>query len=209
MRPKIEQSLYIEFEELFSLRERLRTVADQIRAGLMAAGLRERLEVELFDQELELRSSRDPNLQIRLDSYHLEITGIRSELSICQLAALILSEAEVFRLTSVEVGFTSWYQAEAGRSLHLVAPAFGPMVGEQGEPVLDRRFAMTWEWSSATAGYSFHANCTEDRELMLGLKVREGYMTLPELHSESWFTEQRHRYDQGVSQFLTQLGWQA
>jgi len=205
----MEQSIYIEFEELFALRERLRSVADQVRAQLIAAGLKERLEPELFDQELEFRGMDGSNLVIRLDAYRLEVTGCRPGIAIHQLAALILLEAEVFRLTSVEIGFTTALQAGSGRRLRLVAEAFSP-VGEPGEePMLDRRFSMTWDWGTATTGFSFHAADTEDKELFLSFKAREGYMTLPELQAGSWVGEQARRYEQLVSRFLTQLGWQS
>ncbi len=209
MRPEMEQSLYVEFEELFALRERLRPVADQVRAQLVAAGLKERLEPELFDQELELRGTDGSNLVIRLDAYRLEVTGCRPGVAIHQLATLILLEAEVFRLTSVEVGFTSSLKAGRERRLRLVEQAFTP-VGEPGEEtMLDRRISMTWDWGTATTGFSFHAMDTEDRELFLSFKAREGYMTLPELQGGGWIDEQAQRYEQLVARFLAQLGWQS
>lgn len=204
LRSESEQSLYVEFEELFALRERLRSVADQVRAQLLLAGLRERLVADVFDQELELRSEEGSNLLIRLDSLRLEITGARPELLLHHLAGMILAEAEAFRLTSVEVGFVSWYKASARTPLNLVAQAFSPAAG----PMLDRRFAMTWDWSGATTGYSFQASVAEDRELMLSFKAREGYMTLPELQTGMWMDEQRTRFEQGAALFLNQLGWQ-
>lgn len=209
MRSDTEQSLYIEFEELFALRERLRTVADQVRTQLLLAGLRERLAADVFDQELELRAEEGSNLLIRLDSLRLEVTGARPELRLHHLAGLILSEAEAFRLTAVEVGFVSWYKVGPLMPLNLVAQAFassGP--GLAGEVMLDRRFAMTWDWSSATTGYSFQASVAEDRELMLSFKAREGYMTLPELQTGMWMDEQRTRFEQASALFLGQLGWQ-
>jgi len=202
-----EQSLYVEFEELFSLRERLRSVADQVRSQLVAAGLRERLEADIYDNELELRGTEGSNLLIRLDNFRLEVTGARPEIALHHLAALILSTAEVFRLNLVEVGFTAWFDAAPGRPLNLVAQAFSPAWGAPDAELLDRRFAMTWDWSTATTGYSFHASVAEDRELMLSFKAREGYMTLPELQDGRWIRDQRHRFEQGVDLFLQLLGW--
>lgn len=202
-----EQSLYVEFDELFALRERLRPLADQVRAQLVAAGLRERLEAEIFDHELELRGVDKSNLLIRLDSFRLEIVGARPELLLHNLAALILAQAEVFRLNTVEVGFTAWLKAGDGRPLNLVAQAFSPGWGVEPAEMLDRRFAMTWDWATATTGYSFHASALEDRELMLSLKAREGYMTLPELQTGLWIQEQRHRFEQGARLLVSLLGW--
>lgn len=204
----MEQSLYIEFEELFSLRERLRSVADQVRAQLLAAGLKEQLEPEIFDQELELRGGEGSNLMIRLDGFRLEVAGVRPDMAIHLLAAVILSEAEVFRLTSVEVGFSAWYKVEKGRALNLVAQAFSPVVSPEEEPMLDRRFAMTWDWGTATTGFSFQASDTEDKELALSFKAREGYMTLPEFETGDWVSDQATRFGELVNRFLAQLGWQ-
>lgn len=202
-----EQSLYIEFEELFSLRERLRGLADQLRAQLVAAGLRERLEADIYDSELELRGVEGSNLLIRLDSCRLEIAGVRPDVALHNLAALVLAQAEVFRLSSVEVGFTAWLKAGPGRPLNLVAQAFSPVWGLPDDEQLDRRFAMTWDWASPTTGYSFHASVAEDQELMLSFKAREGYMTLLELQNGRWVQEQRRRFHQGGDLFLTLLGW--
>lgn len=207
MLPEQEQTLYIEFDELFSLRERLRVLADQLRSQLVAAGLRERLDVEIYDSELELRGVEGSNLLIRLDSFRLEIAGVRPDVALHNLAALVLAQAEVFRLTSVEVGFTAWLKAGPGRPLNLVAQAFDPAWGLRDEEQLDRRFAMTWDWASPTTGYSFHASVLEDQELMLSFKAREGYMTLLELQSGRWMQEQRLRFQQAADLFLTLLGW--
>lgn len=201
----MEQSLYVEFDELFALRERLPAVADHVRAQLFTAGLREPLEAEVFDGELELRSADGSNLVIRLDSYRLEIAGVRRDVAIHLLAALILAEAEAFRLTSVEMGLTAWYQTGGGRSLNLVAQAF-PVVEEE-EAMLDRRLAISWEWATATTMYSFQASVAEDKELVVSLKVREGYMTLPELQAGTWVDEQAVRFQQLSDRFLAQLGW--
>ncbi|MFZ5814387.1 MAG: hypothetical protein ACOY93_03685 [Bacillota bacterium] len=209
MRPELEQSLFVEFEELFALRERLRSVADQLRAHLLAAGLRERLEPEIFDQELEFRGTEGSNLLIRLDSYRLEITGARPEIAIHALAAIILAEAEVFRLTSVELGLSAVFKADQNHPLNLAAQAFTPVEEPGEEPMLDRRFAMTWDWGTATTGFSFHAADTEGRELFLSFKAREGYMTLPELQSGAWVGEQTRRFEQLVRRFLAQLGWKS
>ncbi|MFZ5826276.1 MAG: hypothetical protein ACOY94_18425 [Bacillota bacterium] len=207
MQPEMEQSLFVEFEELFALRDRLRSVADQVRAQLLAAGLRDRLEPEIFDNELELRGPEGSNLLVRLDSYRLEVAGVRPDVAIHRLAAIILAEAEVFRLTSVEIGFSAWYKVEKNRPLRLVAQGFPAVEGTDDEPMLDRRLSMTWEWGTSTTGYSFHAMDTEDKELLLSFKAREGYMTLPELHSGAWVGEQALRFEQLVHRFLTQLGW--
>jgi len=202
-----EQSLYVEFDELFALRERLRTLADQVRSQLVAAGLRERLEAEVYDHELELRGVENSNLLIRLDSFRLEIVGARPELLLHNLAALILAQAKAFRLNTVEVGFTAWLKAGEGRPLNLVAQAFSSGLGAAEAEFLDRRFAMTWDWASPTTGYSFHASSAEDQELMLSFKAREGYMTLPELQTGLWIQEQRQRFEQGARLFLSLLGW--
>lgn len=203
----MEQSLYVEFEELFALRDRLRAVADQVRAHLLAAGLKDRLEVEIFDDELEMRGLDGSNLMIRLDSFRLEVTGVAPHVAIHKLAAILLAEAEVFRLTSVEMGFSAWYKVEKGRMLHLVAQAFAPVDGVGDEPMLDRRFSLTWDWGTATTGFSFMATDTEDKELFLSFKAREGYMTLQELESGGWIAEQALRFEQLVNRFLTQIGW--
>lgn len=207
LRPEMEQSLYIEFEELFALRERLRAVADQVRAQLVAAGLEEHLEPEIFEQELELRGTDGSNLMIRLDGFRLEVTGVPPHVAIHKLAAIMLMEAEVFRLTSVEVGFSTWYKPSAGRALGMVAQAFSPVAGLDPEPMLDRRFSMTWDWGTPTTGFSFMATDTEDKELFLSFKAREGYMTLPELEAGGWIGEQALRFDQLVQRILTQIGW--
>lgn len=203
----MQQSLYIEFEELFALREHLRTVADQIRAQLVAAGLKERLEAEIFEQELELRGTEGSPLAIRLDGLRLEVTGVPAQVAIHKLAGIILREAEVYRLTSVEVGLSTWYKVEPGRALRMVARAFSPVEGAGDGPMLDRRFSMTWDWGSATTGFSFMATDTEDKELFLSFKAREGYMTLPELESGGWFGEQLTRFEHLVGRFLSQMGW--
>jgi hypothetical protein len=207
LRPEMEQSLYIEYEELFALRERLRSVADQIRAQLVAAGLPDRLEPAIYDQELELRGPEGSNLVIRLDSYRLEITGVRPDVAIHRMATLILLEAEVFRLTSVEAGFSTWFKVDRNRPLGLVAQAFRPVGVPGDEPMLDRRFSMTWEWGTATTGFSFLAADTEDKELFLSFKAREGYMTVPELDRGEWIAEQIQRFEALTDQFLAQLGW--
>lgn len=207
LRPEMEQSIYIEFEELFALRERLPALADQVRAHLLAAGLRERLDPEIFDQGLELRGAEGSNLLIRLDSFHLEVVGARPDVAIHRLAALLLTEAEVFRLTSVEIGFSAWFKADRSHPLSLIAQAFPPVVGPGAEPLLDRRLSMTWDWSSATAGYSFQVSDTEDRELHLSFKGREGYMTLPELDGGEWVGEQALYFEQLVNRFMGHLGW--
>lgn len=203
----LEQSLYVEFDELFALRERLRPLADQVRSLLVAAGLRERLEAQVYDYELELRGGEKSNLLIRLDSFRLEIVGARPELLLHNLAGIILAQAEVFRLNTVEVGFTAWMKPGEGRPLNLVAQAFTPAWGATQEELLDRRFAMTWDWASPTTGYSFHASSAEDQELMLSFKAREGYMTLPELQTGLWIQQQRQRFEMGARLFLSLLGW--
>jgi len=205
--PDQEQSLYVEFDELFSLRERLRPLADQVRSQLAAAGLRERLEAEIYDFELELRGTDKSNLLIRLDSFRLEILGARPDLLLHNLAAIILTEAGAFRLNTVEVGFTAWLKAGQGRPLNLVAQAFTPAWGAAEAEFLDRRFAMTWDWATPTTGYTFHASSAEDEELMLNFKAREGYMTLTELQTGLWIQEQRQRFEQAARLFLNLLGW--
>lgn len=203
----LEQSLYVEFDELFSLRERLRSVADQLRSQLLNAGLRERLDAEIFDEELELRSAEGSNLLVRLDSFRLEILGARPEIAIHSLAALILMEAEAFRLNSVELGLTAWYDAE-GRPLDLVAMAFAPGWGQGVEMELNRRFTMSWEWASPTGSYLFTVSDSEDRELMLSFKARESYMTVPELRTGQWVAAQAGYFQHLAARCLKQLGWQ-
>jgi hypothetical protein len=66
---------------------------------------------------------------------------------------------------------------------------------------------MTWDWATPTTGYSFYAQDTEDQELYLSFKAREGYMTLPELEAGAWMAAQAVRFDTMVARFLTQLGW--
>lgn len=181
-------------------------MADQARARLFAAGLPERLETEVFDEELELRGTDMRNFLLRLDTYHLEITGAPPDLQTHLLAAILLEEAGAFRLTSVEVGYNLSVKLPRGQSLDLVRQAF-PMVDPGGEPMLDRRLSMTWEWGTATTGYSLWACDTEDRDLQLGFKAREGYMALPELQAGAWMAAQAQRFDALVERFFTQLGW--
>ncbi|HLN62391.1 MAG TPA: hypothetical protein VK464_12640 [Symbiobacteriaceae bacterium] len=207
MHPEIEQSLVVEYEELFALADRLHQVADGARARLLAAGLQEPLQTEVFDGELELRGTQHERLTVRLDGYHLEIAGAPPDLPTHAVAAILLDEAGIFRLTSVEMGLTMSLRAGRGRPLQLVNQAFSPVAGEGGEPMLDRRFSMTWDWGTATTGFSFHAADTEDRELFLSFKAREGYMTLPELSAGGWMQQQAERFDGLVERFMRQLGW--
>lgn len=208
LRPEIEQSLTVEFDQLFALQERLGQVADRVRAELWAAGLHHRFDVEIFDQELEMRSAEGGNLAIRLDSYRLEVTGAGPSLAVHRLAALILQEAEAYRLGSVEIGFATALSPGRGRPLQMVDLAFSPVGAQGAEPMLDRRISLTWDWGSATTGFSFHAADTEDRELYLSFKAREGYMTLPELEAGAWVAQQAERFEQISNRFLLQLGWQ-
>jgi hypothetical protein len=206
MRPEIVLSLLIEFEELFALRDRLRTVADQVRARLLAAGFPDRLEAELFENELELRGTPPSGVLIRLDSYRLEVTGAPPGLQLHTLAAILLDEAGAFRLTTVEAGFTVAMKAGRGRPLELVALAFAP-VAPGSEPMLDRQFSMSWDWGAATTGYSLQVSDTEDRDLFVSFKAREGYMTVPELESGIWIADQAARFDAVAGRLLEQLGW--
>lgn len=206
MRPDIEQSLLVEYEELFALKDRIRAVADEVRARLLAAGLTDRLEPEVYDQELELRAEEPGRLYIRLDTYHLEITGAPPALQTHILAAILLDVAGAFRLTTVEAGYSLVTQAGPGRPLRLANPAFSTQE-PGGEPMLDRRFTMTWDWGSATTGYSLQVSSVEDRELYIGFKAREGYMTLPELQQGNWMAEQARRFDAAVSRLYRQFGW--
>jgi hypothetical protein len=207
MQPDLEQSLVVEYDELFALSDRLRQVADGARARLLAAGLQEPLEAEVFDRELELRGTGQSRLMIRLDSYHLEITGAPPQLQTHLVASILLDEAGVFRLGTVEMGLSLPVKARRDRPLHLVHQAFtsGDLLGT--DPMLDRRFSMTWDWATPTTGYSFYAQDTEDQELYLSFKAREGYMTLPELEAGAWMAAQAVRFDTMVARFLTQLGW--
>lgn len=206
MRPEMEQSLIVEFEELFALRDRMGEVADRLRARLAAEGVAERLTPDLYGQELELRAEPPGGLFIRLDPYHLEIGGASPNLQIHLLGALILEMAGAFRLTMVEAGFSLVAQGGPGRLIRMVYPAFYP--GETGaEPMLDRRFTMTWEWSSATTGYFLQVSSVEDRELFIGFRAREGYLTLPELRQGRWMAEQIRRFDAAVSRLYRELGW--
>lgn len=208
MHPNIELSLTVEFEELFSLRDRVRHIADRVRSRFIAGGLTDQFAVEVFDEELELRGPEGSRLAVRLDNFHLELTGASSDLQVHLLAGILLDEAEVFRLTSVEAGFSITLQMERELGLDLVAKAFAPVTPGGDEPMLDRRFSLTWEWGTATTGFSFLASDTEDREMYLSLKAHEGYLTLPELSSGEWISEQSRRFDALVSRFLVQMGWQ-
>lgn len=205
MASHVEIALTAEFDPLFSLPDRMRAVADQIRARLRSAGLELPLETEVFDNELELRGGENSHLLIRLDSYRLEITGAPPDVQVHLLAALILDEAQVYRLVSVDAGFAVTLPVPPGRRIDLVHRAFLPV--ESGEPMLDRRFSMTWEWGNPTTGFSFLASVVEDREIFLSFKAREGYMTVPELRGGAWMNEQAERFDGAVSRFLAQLGW--
>jgi hypothetical protein len=206
MRPEIDQSLVIDFEELFALKDRIGQVADQARVRLLAAGITESFETEVMEEELELRGTTHPGLVINLDSYHLEIAGAPPELPIHKLAAILLDEAGAFRLTAVEMSLGLTIKLGRDRSLALVHQAFSPtLLGE--EPMLDRRLNVTWDWGNAITGYSFLVADVEDRELYLGLKAREGYMTAPELEKGDWMTAQAKRFDALVERFFRQLGW--
>lgn len=207
MHPEIEQSLLVEFEELFALEDRLRQVADSARARLLAAGLTEVLETEVFDREVEFRGTVHDRLLMRLDSYHLEIAGAPPELHTHLAAAILLDEAAAFRLTSVEMGLRLALRVGAGRRLDLVARAFPQANLDGDDPMLDRRFSMTWDWGNATTGYSFHVSDTEDRELLISYKAREGYMELPRLQAGGWMAAQAQRFDGLVSLLIRQLGW--
>lgn len=209
MRPDFEQSLVIEFDELFALKDRLGAVADAVRSQLLAAGLGERLEAEVFDNELELRGTESGDLLVRLDSYHLEISGAPPELKTHQMASLILEEAGAFRLPMVEAGFALALKVPRGHSLDMMAKAFTPIGEEGSERMLDRRFSMTWEWGTPTTAYSFAAGNAEDKEIFISFKAREGYMTLTDLQAGLWMAEQVQRFDQLVTRFLQQLGWES
>lgn len=204
----MEQSLIVEFDELFALRDRLRQVADTVRARFLAAGFMDPMETEVFDQELELRGTGDSRLLIRLDGFHLEIAGAPPELHLHRMAAILLEEAGAFRLNLVDAGFTLTAKVRRGNALDLVHKAFTPVDVTGGqEPMLDRRFSMTWDWGNATTGYSFLVTDTEDKELLLSFKVREGYMTLPDLAAGHWMAREAARFDQLVGRFFQQLGW--
>jgi hypothetical protein len=205
VQPDLELGMLIDFDELFALRERLRSVADQVRARLHLAGLQEELEIELFDQEIELRGTGENPLLIRLDPTRLEITGCSPAIQIHRLAAMLLSEAGVFRIASAELAFHATFDAGAGRPLGLIEPAFGALAGPG--PRLDRRFSLTWEWGTSTTGYSLTATSTEDRELYAGFKVRDSYLTLPDLEGEDWFATRQQVYETTVAGLLSQLGW--
>lgn len=205
VQPDLELGMLVEYDELFALRERLRPLADQVRARLYQAGLREELQVELFEQELELRGPGENPLSIRLDPFRLEIVGCPPNLQICPLAALLLDEAGVFRITSAELSFHTYFTAGPGRPLGLIEPAFAalPLPG----PRLDRRFSLTWEWGTSTTGYSLIATSTEDRELYAGFKVQDSYLTLPDLQGTAWFARQQRVYETTVEGLLARLGW--
>ncbi|HLO03923.1 MAG TPA: hypothetical protein VK191_12515 [Symbiobacteriaceae bacterium] len=205
VQPDLELGMLVEFDELFALRERLRPLADVVRARLYQAGLQEELQVELFEQELELRGPGENPLLIRLDPFRLEITGCPASLKIGPLAALLLDEAGVFRIASAELSFHTYLTAGAGRPLALIEPAFDalPVAG----PLLDRRFSLTWEWGTSTTGYSLIATSTEDRELYAGFKVQDAYLTLPDLQSSAWFAAQQRVYETTLEGLLARLGW--
>jgi hypothetical protein len=206
LHPAIEQSLFIEFDELFSLRERLRTVTDNVRARLYGAGLVEPLETDVFERELEMRGVEPSRLLIRLSSYQLEIAGAPAGVPVHVIAAMILEEAGAFRLVSVEAGFALTLVPRPGYRLDLVRHAFTPVDPVGSEPMLDRRFSLTWDWGNPTTGFSFYVSDTEDRELFLSFKARVGYMTLPELQSGRWLAEQAQRFDGLVSRVVGHLG---
>ncbi|HYF95936.1 MAG TPA: hypothetical protein VD969_27300 [Symbiobacteriaceae bacterium] len=207
MQPEIEQSLYIEFEELFALGDRIRQVADSARARLLAAGLTEALETEVMDGEAEFRGTTHERLLIRLDGSGLEISGAPTELQTHVAAAILLDEAGAFRLTSVEMGLTMAVRLGPGRRLDMVARAFPQLHLQSADPVLDRRFSVTWDWGNATTGFSFHVADTEDRELFLSFKAREGYMDVPELQNGRWIAAQAQRFDGLTGHLFRQLGW--
>lgn len=197
--------MLVEFDELFALRERLRTLADKVRARLYQAGLQEELQVELFEQELELRGPGESPLVIRLDPYRLEITGCPPALQIGPLAWLLLDEAGVFRIASAELSFHIYFDVGPRRPLSLIEPAFAalPFPGAR----LDRRFSLTWEWGTSTTGYSLIATSSEDRELYAGFKVQDSYLTLPDLQETAWFARQQRVYETILDELLARLGW--
>jgi hypothetical protein len=176
-----------------------------VRLRLFQAGLQEELQIELFDQEMELHGEGENPLIIRLDPFRLEITGCPPDIQIHRLAALLLDEAGVFRMNSAELSFHAYFTAGPGRSLNLIEPAFGALAG--GGPRLDRRFSLTWEWGTSTTGYSLIATDTEDRELYAGFKVQDSYLTLPELEGSEWFKAQEQAYETAVTGLLSHLGW--
>lgn len=206
MRPDMEQSLIVEFEELFALRDRMGDVADGLRARLLAEGLSDRLEPDLYDHELELRAEPPGRFYIRLDPYHMEIGGAPPNLQTHLLGAMVLEMAGAFRLTLVEAGFSLVAKGGPLRPIRMVSPAFFS-ADSGGEPLLDRRFTMTWEWSSATTGYSLQVSSMEDRELFIDFRAREGYLTLPELKQGTWMAEQMRRFDQALGRLYRGLGW--
>lgn len=205
MQPDLELGMLVEYDELFALRERLRPLADQVRARLYQAGLREELQVEVFEEELELRGPGESPLLIRLDPLRLEITGCPPTLQIAPLAALLLDEAGVFRISSAELSFHTYYDVGPGRPLNLIEPAFGALTAPGAR--LDRRFSLTWEWGTSTTGYSLIATSTEDRELYAGFKVQDTYLTLPDLQGADWFARQQRLYATTLEGLLAHLGW--
>jgi hypothetical protein len=200
----LELGMVIDFDELFALRERLRTVADHVRQSLYQAGLPE-LTIEPFEQELELRGPEGSPLLIRLDPFRLEITGCPPSLRIGPLAALLLDQAGVFRIASAELSFHSYWRPGKGRPLALIGPAFAalPVRGA----LLDRRFSLTWEWGTSTTGYSLIATSTEDQELYVGFKIQETYLTLPDLQDPAWFARQQQIHETTVEGLLARFGW--
>jgi hypothetical protein len=206
VQPELELGMLVDYDELFALRERIRSYADQIRARLYMAGLRDELETEVFDQEVELRGTGKNPLLIRLDPFRLEITGCRPSLPIHKLAALLLEEAGVFRIASVEASFQAYLRPGPGRPLNLIDLAFGAL-NESGETRLDRRFSLTWEWGNATTGYSLTASSTEDQELFVGYKVRDSYMTLLQLQGDEWFAQQMTGFEENLANLLARIGW--
>lgn len=207
MRNDLEISLLIDFEELFGFRDRLRPLADDLRRRLYQAGLRDHLESDLFDTELEMRTNGPRPLMIRLDSFHLAIAGGRPDVALHRLAALILDAAEAFRLTSVEVSQCAIVRPTPGQRLDFVARAFAGPFGEGDGLLLDRRFTMSWDWATETTGFTFLVQSLEDRELLLNLKAREGYLTLNELQDDQWLAAHTEQFLVMAQQFLRQSGW--
>jgi hypothetical protein len=107
-------------------------------------------------------------------------------------------------LTGSYSGLTLTTRTGRSRPLDFINQAFTPIAED---PMLDRRFSLTWDWGNATTGYSFHVSDSEDKELFLSFKAREGYMTLPELQAGHWMANQAQRFDALVARLYAQLGW--
>jgi hypothetical protein len=207
-----EVSLILEYDEQFSFRDRTRVLADMVRDRLIQAGLKESIEVEAFDHEVEWRINGKRPVSIRCDALRAEVigSGHGCEGLVLGAAALVGATLDVARLISVEAGFQGIPQpvrTPTGR-LTWVEQAFVPIMA-WAQAVGDdtpgaRRLGLTWDWSTSTTSHSLYIGNHDDREIFVSYKVRESYLNLEDLRDGGWYMLQQKRF----ATLLTQLGAQ-